>query len=64
MSQRFFHLAFGIGLAAVLWVAFGFIGGSWLALAMTTAIAAAYLLGAFELRQFRAGTAALAAALD
>ncbi|MGV3570442.1 MAG: hypothetical protein ACO1PB_07570 [Ramlibacter sp.] len=63
MSKRFFHLAFAVGLAAVLWVGSGFIGASLLALAMTAAIAAAYLLGAFELRQFRAGTAALSAAL-
>ena len=63
MSKRFFFIAFAVGLAVVLWVGFGFIGNSALALAMTVAIAAAFLVGAFELRQFRAGTAALAAAL-
>ena len=63
MSKRFFFIAFAVGLAVVLWVGFGFIGNSALALAMTVAIAAAFLVGAFELRQFRAGTAALATAL-
>ena len=63
MSKRFFAAAFGIGLAALAWVGFGFMGTSWLALAMTAAIAGVYLLGAWELRQFRAATAALSAAL-
>jgi hypothetical protein len=63
MSKRFFAAAFGAGLAAVAWVAAGFVGSSWLALAMTLVIAGVYLLGALELRQFRAGTAGLSAAL-
>jgi len=53
MSKRFFAAAFGIGLAALAWVGFGFMGTSWLALAMTAAIAGVYLLGAWELRRSR-----------
>lgn len=63
MTQRFFWIAFATGLAAVAWVGVGFVGTHALALAMTVAIAAAYLLGAHELRQYRADTAALASAL-
>ncbi len=63
-NKRSFILAFAIGLLAVAWVAAGFIGSSsWLALAMTLAIGAAYGVGAWELRQFRATTAGLADAL-
>ncbi|HZY18808.1 MAG TPA: DUF802 domain-containing protein [Ramlibacter sp.] len=64
MSNRFFGLAFATGLLAIAWVGAGFVGTSWLALAMTALIAATYLLGAFELRQFRAATAGLASALE
>ena len=63
MTQRFFWIAFATGLAAIAWVGVGFVGTHALALAMTVAIAAAYLLGAHELRQYRADTAALARAL-
>jgi hypothetical protein len=63
MSKRFFAVAFAIGLVTVAWVGIGFAATSWMALAMTAAIGGVYLLGAFELRQFRAGSAALAAAL-
>jgi hypothetical protein len=63
MSKRFFAVAFAIGLLAVLWVGAGFIGSSWLALAVTAVIGGVYLLGAHELRQFRAGTTALSTAL-
>ncbi|MDB5900969.1 MAG: hypothetical protein JWP41_4571 [Ramlibacter sp.] len=64
MSKRFFAAAFAVGLAAVLWVGAGFIGTSWLALAMTAVIGGVFVLGACELQQFRAGTASLAVALD
>lgn len=64
MSKRFFLAAGATGLAAIAWIASGFIGTNWLALAITAVIAGVYLLGAHELRQFRAGTAALDAALD
>ncbi|MDB5940802.1 MAG: hypothetical protein JWQ13_368 [Ramlibacter sp.] len=63
MSKRFFAVAFAIGLVTVAWVGIGFAGTSWMALAMTAAIGGVYLLGAFELRQFRAAGAALSAAL-
>jgi len=64
MSNRFFTLALVIGLAALAWVGWSFIGTSWLALVMTAVIAAVYGFGAFELRQFRATTAGLRAALQ
>jgi len=63
MNRIFFAVAFAIGLMTVTWVGWGFVGSSWLALVMTAVIAGVYLLGAFELRQFRAATASLAAAL-
>ena len=63
MNRIVFNVAFAIGLAAVLWVGWGFVGASALALAMTVVIAAVYVLGALELRQFRSATAALASAL-
>lgn len=64
MSNRIFGLAFCLGLLALGWVASGFVGTSPLALAMTAVIAAAYVIGANELRQFRAATGTLRAALD
>jgi hypothetical protein len=63
MNRIFFAVAFAVGLAAVVWVGLGFVGSSWLALAMTAVIAGVYALGAFELRQFRAATATLSTAL-
>lgn len=63
MSKRSFDVAFAIGLLAVGWVALGFVGHHVLALSMTALITAVYLLGAWELRQFRAATAGLQAAL-
>ncbi|WP_427912585.1 DUF802 domain-containing protein [Ramlibacter sp. MMS24-I3-19] len=64
MSKRFFAAAFAIGLLAVAWVGQGFVGTNWLALAMTVAIGCVYVLGAWELRQFRADTASLSTALQ
>lgn len=64
MNKHFFNIAFGIGLLAVMWVGYGFVGSSWLALLMTAAIAGVYVLGAFELKQFRASTNALSSALN
>lgn len=64
MNKLFFNAAFGIGLLAVMWVGYGFVGSSWLALLMTAAIAGVYVLGALELKQFRAGTNALSSALN
>lgn len=63
-TKRSFAVAFAIGLLTVAWVAGGFIlSGSWLALAMTLAIGAGFLVGARELRQYRNVTAGLAQAL-
>ena len=62
--KRFFWAAFAAGLVVLAWIAAGFAGGSWLTLAMTGLIAAVYLLGAFELRQFRGATAGLDQVLD
>ncbi len=64
MSKRFFAAAFAVGLATVLAVGATFVGNNWLALAMTAVIGAMYLLGAHELRHYRAASAGLAAALD
>jgi len=63
--KRSFAVAFTIGLLTVAWVATGFLlSASWIALAMTLAIGAGYLVGANELRQYRAATAGLAQALE
>jgi hypothetical protein len=61
---KFFSAAFAAGAAALVWIAAGFAASSWLGLAMTALIAAVYLLGAFELRQFRGATRALDQLLD
>ena len=63
MNKSVMAVIFAAGLAAVGWVGWGFVGSSPLALAMTALIGAAYMLGAYELMQFRAATASLAAAL-
>ncbi len=57
-------LVFGLGLAAVAWVAAGYLGSNPLALAMTGLIAATYLAGAAELRRFQQATQGLQTALD
>ena len=54
--SKFFHAAFGAGAAALVWIGAGFAGSSWLALAMTVLMAAVYLAGFFELRDFRGAT--------
>lgn len=54
---------FIIGLAAVAWAGWGFVGANTLALAMTGIIAAVYLFGANELRQYRQATETLSTAL-
>ncbi|MFP5467167.1 MAG: DUF802 domain-containing protein, partial [Gammaproteobacteria bacterium] len=55
--------AFVTGLAAVAWVASGFVGTSAFALGMTLLIGAVYLGGAWELRRFARTTSALQAAM-
>jgi hypothetical protein len=63
MNKSVMAAVFAVGLAAVGWVGWGFVGASPLALAMTAVIGAVYVLGAYELMQFRAATASLATAL-
>ncbi len=63
MNRFVFAAIFAVGLLGVAWVGYGFVGTSALALAVTLLIACVYLLGALELRRFRADTASLAAAL-
>jgi hypothetical protein len=63
MSRNGLVLAFALGLVAVIWVGVGFVGTSWIALVMTVAITAFYLLGALEIRRYRALTSTLADAL-
>ena len=55
--------AFALGLIAVVWVGWGFVGTSAIALAMTLAIGAVYVLGAQEIRRYSALTASLADAM-
>ena len=64
MNKHIIALVFALGLLAAGWVGYGFIGTNAIALAMTVLITGVYLLGQWELRQFRAATASLAAALD
>ncbi|MBK6007112.1 hypothetical protein JJB11_13510 [Ramlibacter ginsenosidimutans] len=63
MTKYSFAAAFAVGLAALAWIAAGFIGSSAIPLAVTAAILGVYLFGAFELKQFRAATQALRTAL-
>lgn len=64
MNKHVMAATFAIGLAAVGWVGWGFVGSSPLALIMTVVIAAVYGVGAVELLQFRRATASLSTALD
>ncbi|RYX94722.1 MAG: DUF802 domain-containing protein [Comamonadaceae bacterium] len=64
MNRFVFAATFALGLVTVGWVAWGFVGASLLALAMTAVICVVYVLGALEVSRFRRGTAALAAMLD
>jgi len=63
MHKRLEWAAFFLGLFAVAWVGFGYIGSNPLALTMTGLIAAFYLMGALELRRFSQATAGLQSAL-
>ena len=63
LNRPFFAAAFVLGLLAIAWVAFGFVGSSALALVVTLLIAAVYLTGAQELRRYRQASAALAEAI-
>lgn len=64
MKNSWMAGVFAVGLAVVGWVAWGFVGISPLALAMTAVIAGVYVLGAVELMQFRAASRSLAGALS
>ena len=55
--------AFALGLAAIGWVAFGYLGTNVLALSMTLLIAAFYTAGGLELQGFQRATSRLSAAL-
>ena len=64
MKNSWMAGVFGAGLAVLGWVAWGFVGTSPLALAMTGVIAAVYVLGAYELAQFRTASGSLVKALS
>jgi hypothetical protein len=63
MNRHLGTLAFSLGLAAVAWVGYGYLGGNPLALTMTLLIGAFYLMGTLELHRFQHATASLQAAL-
>ena len=63
MNKPLGVIAFSLGLAAVAWVAYGYLGTNPLALTMSLLIGACYLMGALELQRFGHATAALQAAL-
>ncbi len=63
MNKHLFNLAFFTGAFAVIWVGFGFIDSSVVAMTMTALIFVAYLVGAVELHRFRQASASLITAL-
>ena len=64
MKKHAFHLAFALGLLAIVWVAASVAHSHLLVLVMTAVIALVYLLGLLELQRFRRTTAELQQALD
>ena len=66
MTKLSFAAAFALGLAVLAWIGFGFIGSSFVPLAVTAVIAGVYLLGAWELHlsHWSSGTATLEAWTD
>ena len=64
MNRNLSLIAFILGLAAVIWIAVGYVGGSSLAFGVSCVIAAVYVAGALEMRRFFGSTSALARALD
>ena len=64
MNKSVMAAIFATGLAVVGWVGWGFAGSSPLALTMTVVIAAVYVLGAYELMQFRGATLSLGSSLN
>jgi len=63
MNRFLYPCAFGLGLAAVLWVGAGYVTTNPLALTMTLLICAFYAMGALELQRFRQATSTLSQAL-
>ncbi|MBC7499476.1 MAG: DUF802 domain-containing protein [Herminiimonas sp.] len=63
MTRNLFTITFILGVIGIVWVGFGFIDSSLLALSMTAIIGAVYLFGAVELHQFRQATVTLTGAL-
>jgi hypothetical protein len=63
MKKQAFHIAFGLGVLAVLWVAVTVASSHPLVLVMTAVIGAVYAFGMLELRQYRAHTVQLQQAL-
>ena len=63
MDRSLHHAAFLAALAAVGWVAAGYVGSNPWALTLTALIAAFFVMGALELQRFRAATATLSRAL-
>jgi len=65
MSRHHLNLiVFSVGLAALGWIAVGYlVGGNLLALAVTLVIGAAYVAGALELRRYRQATGTVAHAV-
>jgi len=59
MNPRLCVAAFALGLMAVAWVGYGYLGTNALALVMTVVIGAFYVMGALELRRFHHATASL-----
>ncbi len=59
-----FILVFLLGLAAVGWIALGYVGSNSLALAVTMLIGACYLSGAYELWNYRKATLGLKRSID
>ncbi len=64
MNRKICVTAFLIGLVVIVWVGFGYIGHSSLALVMTLIIGAVYVTGAREMLHFHATTTALERALQ
>ena len=55
---------FGLGLAAIGWIAAGYVGSNPLGLAVALLIGVCYVAGAFELHRYRQATATLQQAVD
>jgi hypothetical protein len=63
MNRTLYHAAFVVGLAAIGWVAAGYVGANPLGLAMVLLIAAFYAMGALELHRFHQATDSLSRTL-